>query len=63
MPRLRKALGNRRLPEPEASTDVAEKLEAELNRKVQYSCDLETNYVEAQDLIVELRKERDMFVG
>lgn len=43
----------------EASTGIAEKMETEFNQRVQYFCGLERKYGEAQDLILELQKERD----
>jgi hypothetical protein len=45
-------------PQPrEASPEVAEKLEAEFNQKVQYFANLNTSYSDAEQLIVKLRKE------
>jgi sulfotransferase family protein len=47
-------------PQPsEASAEIAEKLEAEFNERVQYFLNLEREYSEAQQLIAKLRKELD----
>jgi hypothetical protein len=45
-------------PQPcKASPEVAKKLEAEFNQKVQYFANLNTRYSDAEQLIVKLRKE------
>jgi len=45
----------------EVSSEVAEKLEAEFNQRVQYFGDLAAKCSEAQKLIAALQKEREMF--
>jgi len=46
---------------PDSSVAVAERMEAQLNERIRYFCDLDENYSSAQKIISELQKERDAF--
>jgi len=43
---------------PDSSVAVAERMEAQLNERIRYFCDLDENYSSAQKIISELQKER-----